>query len=118
MPKFITPARLVAALGVVTGLSAAATSLLDVLPKESAVGRVVVGGVGVLGTIATLIKWLDGQAKWEQQVEAQRHQVALFASDPTPNTQPEPLEPAQLEGELPIDVADEPARLSDQEVAA
>jgi hypothetical protein len=124
MPKFVTPARLVAALGVVTGLSAAATSLLDVLPKESSASRLVLGGVGVLGTIATLIKFLDGQAGWEQLQAKQAHEVmqierdrTYYASLPqtTPElTQPEPLEPAVLEDEVPIDVAAEPQRLYDQ----
>lgn len=115
MPKFITPARLAAALGVVVGLSASATSLLDVVPKESAAGRVVVGGVGVLGTIATLIKWLDGQSKWELQQAAHAHEVAVYMPAASAVlADPERIEPAVLEDEVPIEAADEPARLQDQ----
>ncbi len=84
MPKFVTPARLAAALGVLTGLAAAATSLAGALPHDTAVERAVVGAAGVLGTCITLVKWLDGQAKWEGSAvgQAQAVQAAAVASQP------------------------------------
>lgn len=81
MPSFITPARLAALVGVLTGLSAAVTSALNVIPHDTAVGRGVVAAVGVLGTIITVAKFLEGQASWEQQKSAQDHDVKLRAID-------------------------------------
>jgi hypothetical protein len=63
----MTPARIAAAIGVVSGLAATIAALADLLPKESGVGKALVAVGGLLTTGITLAKWLEGQAGWEQQ---------------------------------------------------
>jgi hypothetical protein len=108
MLKVLTPARLATALGVLSGLGAAVTALVGVVPQESAVGRAVVGAAGVLGSSVTLVKYLEGEASWEQQQSAQAHQLVLSGLAPAPNAEvavlpadDEPIEPARLAAQVP-----------------
>ena len=79
--QLLTPARLAALVGVLTGLSAAVTSALNVIPHDTAVGRAVVASVGVIGTVITIAKFLEGQAGWEQQAAQHQHNLQVKAID-------------------------------------
>ena len=81
LPSFVTPARLAALVGVLTGLSASVTSALNVIPHDTAIGRAVVGSVGVIGTVITVARFLEGQAGWEQQAAQHQHELAKQAVD-------------------------------------
>lgn len=85
MPKFVTPARLAAAVGVVSGLGAAATALAGALPV-SPTQAAIVGAAGILGQAGVIFKFLEGQSNWET---AQVHAAVLTAA------------PAIVEGVLP-----------------
>lgn len=118
--KLFTPARLTAFVGVATGLAAAATSLAGVFTVGSAVGNTVVAAAGVLGTAASVFKFLEGQSAWEvANVQAQNAldlQAADHAHYGNPaQTPPEPETPsAVLPDEEPIVETPEPDRLADQ----
>lgn len=112
MLKVLTPARLATALGVLSGLGAAVTALVGVVPQESAVGRAVVGAAGVLASAVTLVKYLEGEASWEQLQSAQTHSLVLAgivapeAAPPLPEVavlpaDDEPIEPARLAAQVP-----------------
>src|SRR6266576_1451335 len=78
---FLTPARLATLVGVLTGLSAAATSLLNVFPKDTAVGRTIVAAVGVVATVISVAKFLEGQSAWETQAAQHQHELVVKAVD-------------------------------------
>ncbi len=88
MSKVVTPARLASAVGVCTGLAAAATSLAGVFTVGSSVGNAVVAGAGILTTGATVFKFLEGQSNFEQAVihanAAQGNVVPLSAANSGP----------------------------------
>lgn len=133
MPSFVTPARLAALVGVLTGLSAAATSALNVIPHDTAVGRAVVGAIGVLGTVITVTKFLEGQAGWEQLQESHvhaavqnalgrqheltvlsakhAHEQSLYADAPKPEPDADHPPEVSLEGEVPIDSSDQDGQI-------
>lgn len=123
--KFLTPARLTAAIGVVTGLAAAATSALNVIPAETSGYRAVQTLVGVAAVGATVFKFLAGQSAWEvanvAAASAERQQAAAFGPWPVNGT---PLQPpvesntAELPDEEPIVETPEPERLADQSTPA
>lgn len=79
MPSFVTPARLTALAGMATGLAAATTSLAGFFTVGSAVGNSIVAAAGVLGTVATAAKFLEGQAGWEQQAAQHAHDLKMSA---------------------------------------
>lgn len=76
MPSFITPARLTAAIGVLTGLAAAVTAALGVVPHDGQVYLVGQEVAGLLTTGVTVFKFLEGQASWEQQQAQHAHEAA------------------------------------------
>lgn len=110
MTKIFTPARLAAALGVVTGLGASVTSVANVFPAESHVGRAVIAASGVLGVAGVLIKFLDGQSNWETTVASIENSHVLSGLAPLVKDAEGVREAAVLAGnEQPIDA--EPTRL-------
>lgn len=73
MPTWITPARIAAAIGVLSGLAAAATALANAIPHGTSLDRALTSAAGLLLAGVTLFKWLAGQAAWEQQQAAHAH---------------------------------------------
>ena len=123
--QLLTPARLAALVGVLTGLSAAATAALNVIPQATGVYRAVVAGLGVLGTVITVAKFLEGQAGWEQQQAQHAHEVgitllqhdqrvSLYGGPQQAEAQPPE---AVIPGEAPIDSVDETGAVVEQEAA-
>ena len=77
MPKLLTPARLAALVGVLTGIGVVLTALLNVFPSGSGLGKGLAAAGGAIGTAITIGKWLEGQAGWEQLQAVHAHEKAL-----------------------------------------
>lgn len=119
--KFLTPARLTAGMGVLTGLAAAVTAAINVVPSETGAGRALQTSFGLLTTAASVFKFLAGQSAFEvATVQAQNaldlqaaghaHDKVLFSSVPGSDA-PAEAATAELPGEEPIVETPEPLRL-------
>lgn len=121
--KFLTPARLTAGVGVLTGLAAAVTAAINVVPSETGAGRALQTSFGLLTTAASVFKFLAGQSAFEvASIQAQNnldlqaaghaHDAAIYAavSNPQPTGPPE-ANTAELPDEEPIVETPEPDRL-------
>lgn len=87
MRNLLTPARLAAAVGSLTGIGAVVASLLDVVPHESGLGRGLMATGGAIGTSITVAKFLEGQAGWEQTQAGLNHDLVINRmADPAPPT--------------------------------
>lgn len=115
--KFLTPARLTAGVGVLTGLAAAVTAAINVVPSETGAGRALQTSFGLLTTAASVFKFLAGQSAFEvATIQAQNaldlqaaghaHDKVLFSSVPQPEANT-----AELPDEEPIVETPEPDRL-------
>lgn len=118
MPKLFTPARLTAAVGVLTGLAGVATALTGAVDVHGPVGEGLVALGGYLTTGISVAKFLEGQAGWEQQQCAQAHTASLIGAKPAaPAPDYDPF--ADDSEAAPLEVVDpnepeRPARLVDQ----
>jgi hypothetical protein len=116
MLKLLTPARVTAAVGVLTGLGAAASALAGALPTGG-VSSAVVAAAGLLVQATSIFKFLEGQSAWETHVTPPALPVARVLADPVPTEQALP-DVAVLPEDDPavgVDPAVEPERLAPPE---